>query len=801
VKYGDFDLEHREYVITRPDTPEPWRNYLGHSSYRAIVSNTGGGYSYDGDASLKRVLRERPRGLPDDRPGRYIYLRDRDTAEFWSPTWQPVMKNLDHYECRHGLGYTTIRSRRDDIAAAITYLVPADEHLELWMLTLRNESARPRAVDLFTYAEFCLWGVLKDLLNQQASKYVGVVRFEDGVIFHETRSDSGPPKGEEIFVMHRAYFGCGRPVQSFDVQRAEFIGPHRDESDPLAVERGRCSCRQYHGYDPVACLHVALDLAPGQEEQIVFVLGVDDEGAEWRRKLSHYADPDNAQAALDKVKTHWGELLGKLSVETGDVGMNAIINAWNPYQTVNTFLTPRGYRDTSQDVLGLMHLLPDDVRARLRVLLAHEFQSGTTTHDYALDVDYAAVAGGSYIFGDGDVGYASEGGETLAEKLGTPSSDSSLWVIPAVCRYLKETGDFGLVREQVAFLDGGQSDVLDHISRILDYTWGKRGLHGLPLIRMMDWNDSLNLPAGSVSVWNGMLFVWAARELAELLRRPEVGGYASSVEARADEMAEAINRHAWDGRWYVRAFFPDGEPIGASACEENQIDHMPQSWSVMTGIAPHDRALQAMDAVYERLSTPYGLALLDPPYTRYQPRYGAISVVPPSLKENGGIFNHPINWAIIAECLLGRGKRAWEYYHAILPSTKNEIADIHQMEPYIFSQFVAGPCHPLHGRAGRAWMTGTAAWALVAASQYILGIRPDYDGLNIDPCIPPGWPGFKVKRMFRGATYNIEVDNAAGVSRGVREVLLGGRPTGSGRIPAAAPGTSHEVHVIMGPSK
>jgi len=708
------------------------------------------------------------------------------------------MAPLDHYECRHGMGYTTICSRSAQIAAEITYLVPVDEHLELWICSLCNESQRRRGLDLFTYAEFSLWGVIKDLLNQQASKYVGIVRCEDGVIFHETRTDSGPPKGDETFVLHRAYFGCGRPVASFDVQRAEFIGPWRDESNPMAVQRGNCSGQQYYGYDPIASLHLALDLAPAQEETIVFVLGVDDEGAEWRHKLAHYTDPDKARAALSAVKTYWEKHLAPLQIRTPDVGMNGIVNAWNPYQTVNTFLTPRGYRDTSQDVLGIMHMLPSGVRARLRILLAHEFQSGTTTHDYATEEEFALTAGATRVFGDGEVGFVSPTGTTLEEQLGTPSSDAPLWVVPAVCRYLKETGDYAFLQEQVPFLDGGQSNVLDHMLRIVDHVWTKRGLHGLPLICMMDWNDSLNLPPGSVSVWDGMLLVWAARELAELLRRPEVGGDASVITARADEMSDIINHVAWDGRWYIRAFFADGEPIGASACTENQVDHMPQSWAVMTGIAPRERAIMAMDAVKEHLATPYGIALLHPPYQTYQPRYGAISVIPAGLKENGGIFNHPVNWAIIAECLLGRGDQAWEYYQAMLPSTKNEIADLHQMEPYIFSQFVAGPAHPLHGRAGRAWMTGTAAWALVAASQYILGIRPDYDGLRIDPCLPSNWTGFKATRIFGGTTYQIEVEKPTGISRGVREITVDSRQIAGNVVPQVPAGSTASVRVKMG---
>jgi cellobiose phosphorylase len=798
MSYGDFDRQSGEYVIQRPDTPAPWCNYLGSGAYRAIVSNTGGGFSYDADAGLKRILREHPRSLPEGRPGRYVYLRDRGTGDVWSPTWEPVRAELDEYECRHGLGYTNVQSRRGPLIAGVTYVVPIDEHLELWILRLRNTGEEPLALDVFTYAEFCLWGILKDLLNLQASKYVGIVRCEDGVILHETRSDSGPPEGDEVFVLHRAYFGCGAPAASYDVQRSEFIGPHRDESRPLAVERGRCSGVEYYGYDPVACLHVPVEIEPGGDDTIVFVLGADDEGTEWPQKLAHYTQPVNAAAALRQVKEYWAEHTSRLQVETPDPGANIVISTWNPYQSVNTFLTPRGYRDTCQDVLGIMHMLPREVRARLRVMLAHEFQSGATTHEYSSEEDFELRPGETRIFGDGELGFDAPVGATLEEQMGTPSSDAPLWMPPAVCHYVRETGDFDFLRERVRFVDGGESEVLDHLIRILAHSWELRGLHGLPLIRAMDWNDSLNMPEGSVSVWTGMQFVWAARELARLLRRPEVGGDPSSLEERAEEMAEAINRHAWDGRWYARAFFADGAPVGASSCEENQIDHMPQSWSIMTGMAPPERALSAMDAVRERCFTPYGLALLDPPYTRYDPRYGAISVVPASLKENGGIFNHPVNWAIIAECLLGRGERAWEYYHTMLPSTKNEIADTHQMEPYIFSQFVAGPYHPLHGRAGRAWMTGTATWALVAASQHILGMRPDYDGLRIDPCIPADWPGFSATRVFRGATYHIAVENPDRVSKGVRELLADGEPIDGNLIPAGPPGETRSVRVTMG---
>lgn len=796
MRYGDFDQANREYVIRRPDTPAPWRNYLGNGGYRAIVSHLGGGYSYDRDATLLRVLRDRPRALPEDRPGRYLYVRDRETGDYWSPTWQPVGADLDSYECRHGMGYTRIRGERGGVAAEVTYVVPIDERLELWISTVRNTSERPRRLDLFTYAEFCLWGVLKDLLNQQASKYVGMVRYQEGVIFHETRSDAAGPKGEEVFVLHRAYFGCGRPVVSYEVQRAEFVGPWRDEGRPVAVERGVCSGAEYFGFDPIAALHLSLDLAPGQEETVVFALGVDDAGTEWKGKLAHFTQPENAWKAVEGVKSYWAERLDCLQVETPEAGMNAVVNAWNPYQTVNTFLTPRGYRDTSQDVLGIAHMLPAEVRRRLLVLLSHVFQSGWVTHDYSAEEGFSVITKG--VMRDGDIRPTGVGGETLEAQYGSPASDPSLWAIPAVCNYVKETGDFSLLRETLPFLDGGASDALDHLQRMLSCVWGRRGRYGLPLIREMDWNDSLNLPAGSVSVWLGMLFIWAARELAELLARPEVGGDPAPVVAMAEEMAERINRHAWDGGWYARAFLEDGEPVGAASCESYQIDYMPQAWAVITGVADQERALSAMEAVRERCFTPYGLALMDPPYTRYQPRYGAISVFPASIKENGGIFNHPINWAIMAECLLGRGDRAWEYYHSFLPSTKNEIAEIHQMEPYIFSQFVCGPYHPRHGLAGRAWMTGTAAWAMVVASQYLLGIRPDYDGLRLRPCLPSGWTGYRARRKFRGATYEIAVEKPAGICTGPVELVVNGQPVAGDLLPLAGEGEVVRVRARVG---
>ncbi len=478
MKYGDFDQANREYVIHRPDTPAPWRNYLGNGAYRAVVSHTGGGYSYDRDPVLLRVLRDRPRALPEDRPGRYLYVRERETGEYWSPTWQPVMAELDSYEGRHGMGYTTVRSSRHGIAAEVTYLIPLDEHLELWVCTLRNDSERARALNLFTYAEFSLWGVLKDLLGQQASKYVGMVHFEDGAIIHDTRSDSAGPKGEDEFVLHRAYFGCGRPLAGYDVQREEFIGgPWRDEGRPLAVERGSCSGKQYYGYDPIASLHLALELAPGQEETIVFVLGVDDEGTEWRGKLAHYTQPENARQALAGVKAYWARHLDGFQIDTPDAGMNAIFNAWDPYQTVNTFLTPRGYRDSSQDVLGIVHMLPKEVRQRLLVLLSHEFQNGATTHDYSPDPQFSVLKDG--VMRDGDVRFGAKAGTTLEEQFGSRASDPPLWVAPAVNAYVKETGDFSLLKETLPFLDGGEAGVLDHLQRILDCSWNRRGLYGL----------------------------------------------------------------------------------------------------------------------------------------------------------------------------------------------------------------------------------------------------------------------------------------------------------------------------------
>jgi cellobiose phosphorylase len=780
VQYGYFDDEHREYVITRPDTPLPWINYLGCEDYFGLISNTAGGYSFYKDARLRRLTRYRYNDVPLDSNGRYIYLRDDNLEDpsgkalFWSPTWQPTRKPLDEYECRHGLGYTIISSRLGDIYAQIRYFVPLGETLEIWDLSLTNHRSEEAHLSLFSSVEFCLWDAWDDATNYQRNLSIGEVEVEDGVIYHKSEYRERRD--------HFAFLACSKEISSFETQREAFLGPYRGWDAPLAIENGNLYNGLAAGWYPVGVQQVKVLLQPGEKRRIIFLLGYhenptdmkfDPPGSQIVNKqtvkpiIQKYLQPEQVDKAFQDLRQYWDQLLGKLQVSTPDVHTNRMVNIWNAYQVMTTFNVSRsasyfesgigrgiGFRDSNQDLLGFVHLLPDRARTRLLDLAATQLPDGGAYHQFQPLTKR----------GNNDIG--------------SEFNDDPLWLVLAVAAYLKETADWDILDKPVPYdnLPGSEESLLGHLQRSMQYTTEHLGPHGLPLIGRADWNDCLNLNCfsespgqsfqtttnkdGTVaeSVFIAGMFIIAAGEMAQIARHLKKEGEANQYNTLAERMEEIIESSGWDGEWFRRAYDHFGKPVGSKECIEGQIFIEPQGICVMAGVGLEDgRAQQALDSVGKRLGTPHGIVLHQPAYSGYYLHLGEISSYPSGYKENAGIFCHANPWIMIAEARIGRGDLAHDYYLRINPSAREHMSEIHRCEPYVYAQMIAGKDAPTHGEAKNSWLTGTAAWNFVAITQWILGIRPNYDGLEIAPVIPQAWMGFDAVRKFRGVEYRINV--------------------------------------------
>ncbi|MEA3348993.1 MAG: glycosyl transferase, partial [Chloroflexota bacterium] len=756
MQYGFFDDTKREYVITRPDTPLPWINYLGSESYFALLSNTGGGYSFYRDARLRRISRYRYNNIPQDTGGRYIYLRDDQSGEFWSPTWQPVRKDLDAYTCRHGLGYTIISSQYQQIEAQLRYCVPLSENLEVWDLTLTNRRERPAQLSLFSFVEFCLWDAWDDQTNFQRNFNIGEVEVEEGVIYHKTEYRERRN--------HFAYFACSETIDGFDTQREAFLGRYRGLDNPKVVETGKASNSVAHGWAPIGSHNLKLKLEPGQTKRVIFVLGYHENPADQKFDppdsqiinknsvkpiIEKYTQPAAVDAAYEDLQTYWKGLLSGYQVQTPNEHVNRMVNIWNAYQCMVTFNLSRsasffesgigrglGFRDSNQDLLGFMQMVPERARQRILDLAATQLEDGGAYHQYQP--------------------LTKRGNDAI----GSNFNDDPLWLVLAVAAYLKESGDFSILDERVPYENrpGSERPLYEHLQRSLQYTLDRLGPHGLPLIGRADWNDCLNLntfssqPGESFqtttnkdgkiaeSVFIAGLFTLAAQEMAEICGQQNRPKDQKKYTQAADKMKTTTLAHGWDGEWFLRAYDDLGDAVGSSECEEGQIYVEPQGMCVMAGIGVESgEAARALASVGERLATPNGIMLHQPAYTRYRLNLGEISTYPPGYKENGGIFCHNNPWVMIAETRLGHGDQAVDYYLRINPSAREGISAVHRCEPYVYAQMIAGRDAPRPGEAKNSWLTGTAAWNYVAITQWILGVRPTYEGLKIAPVIPSDW--------------------------------------------------------------
>jgi cellobiose phosphorylase len=787
-RYGYFDPAAREYVVTRPDTPTPWINYLGAGRYGGIVSNTGGGFSFDRDPRNRRVSRYRYNGVPVDQPGRYVYLRDQDTGEYWAATWQPVRADLDHYECRHGTAYTTITTVRAGIRAQVRYFVPptpADDPCptEVWVLRLRNESDRPRTLRTFSYVEFGYFDAVVDQQNLDWGGHIVGSRYDAdaqavlvGVKFSPTTS----------------FFASDLPPIGFDGDRETFIGRYRDLSDPVVVAEGEPTSTGSPRGNSIGSLCHEVTIEPGREVRLTYVMGITDTPEAIAAVVGGYRDPAAVDAAFDALLADWDGYLSAMTVRTPDADTDAMLNVWNPVQCRTTLYWSRfvsgyetglgrgmGTRDSGQDTLGTVHAVPGHARGMLTKIWEMQFADGHAWHQF-----YP-------LTGQGGPGHSSEIPEWPQWY-----SDDHLWLVIAVCAYLRETGDYGYLDQVVGYTDGGSDPVWDHMLRAVRFTTGHLGPHGLPRAGFSDWDDTLNVDHGSgyaESVWCGMQFCRALADLADLADHLGRAEDAERFRTGYRQMAEAVNTHAWDGAWYVRAFDDEGKPIGVASEPVHQINLNPQTWSVFAGVAPRERAERAMRSVREHLATPFGVSLLWPPYDGGDRRVQGTATFPPGAKENGGIFCHANTWVIIAAAMLGWNDEAYDWYRRILPLARTD-SDRFAVEPYVYCQNICGPAHPQFGMGRNAWLTGTASWTYVAGTQWLLGIRPEHAGLRIAPAIPTTWPGFTATRMFRGTRYEISVRREGdGVSA---SLVVDGRPVDGDLVPLPPEGTATVVVAV-----
>ncbi|MCU7519459.1 MAG: N,N'-diacetylchitobiose phosphorylase [Ignavibacteria bacterium] len=799
MNYGYFDDLNREYVIERPDVPVSWTNYLGVEDFCTVISHNAGGYSFYKSPEHHRITRFRQNGIPLDRPGHYVYIRDDETGEYWSVSWQPVGKDLSKakYTTRHGLSYSRFQSDYNGIESEQLLFVPLGDDVELWDVKIKNNGNNSRKLSVFTYLEFSFHHIEIDNQNLQMSLYASGSNYKDGIIEYDFFY--------EPWTYH--FFASNFDPDGFDAVRDIFIGDYHTETNPAAVEEGFLRNSTELGNNHCASLHKKLTLEPGEETRLIFMLGVGSREENGYKIKEKYSDFNNVDNAFQKLKEYWDGKLSIFQVSTPHAGLNTMINIWTLYQAEVCVIWSRfasfvevggrtglGYRDTSQDVMGVVHTNPVKTKERILQLLR-----GHTSMGYGL-----------HLF-DPNVFEPEEDklpGVKLPTVVPTPSpqdiihgikdvcSDDALWLVASICEWIVETGDLDFFDYVVPFADKGEATVYEHLKKILDFSAEYTGKNGICQGLRADWNDCLNLGGGESAMvsfmhyWAINIFLVSAEKLG---RQDDVQKYTEM----AGKVKEACQRELWDGEWYLRGFTKKGIKIGTHKTGEGKIFLNSQSWAVYSEVADAERGMKCMDSVDKYLSSQYGLHLVWPAYSTPDDDIGYITRVYKGIKENGSIFSHPNPWAVIAECKLGRGSRAMKFYDAILPYNQNDIIEIRQAEPYSYCQFIMGRDHTAFGRARHPWLTGTAGWFYTAVTKYILGIRPSYYGLVIDPCIPKDWTGFEVKRKWRGALYNIKVLNPDGVEKGVKCISVNGEPI-EGPVPVQAPGTENEVEVTMG---
>lgn len=811
MKFGYFDDENREYVITTPRTPLPWINYLGCKEFFTLISNTCGGYTFYKDAKLLRMTRYRYNDVPNDINGKYFYIKEGGAV--WNPGWKPTQTELDSYECRHGIGYSRFTGVKNKLEASVLTFIPMDDNCEISQVKLTNQSDSEKTVSLFSYVEWCLWNADDDSRNFQRNLSTGEVEVIGSAIYHKTEYRERRN--------HYAVYSVNTPVAGFDTSRDAFLGAYRGAANPEVVEKGQATNSIAHGWSPIASHQINLTLKPGESKTFVFILGYieNPEDQKWEAPgvinkkpaeamLAKYQTDTDVEKAFAALNAYWNELLSKYTVKSSNEKVDRMVNIWNQYQCMVTFNMSRsasyyesgigrgmGFRDSCQDLLGFVHLIPDRARQRIIDIASTQFEDGSAYHQY----------------------------QPLTKKgnsdIGSGFNDDPLWLIAGTSAYVRESGDTSILTEMVPF-DNDESlakPLLEHLKRSFNYIVTHKGPHGLPLIGRADWNDCLNLncfsehPGESFqtfgpsegpvaeSVFIAGMFVKYGEEYAQLCEL--MGNQAEADYARAEvqKMYDAVLKDGWDGDWFVRAYDAYGKKIGSKECDEGQIYIESNGFCPLAGIGVKEGlAKKALDSVKEKLDTQYGVMILQPAYTRYHLELGEISSYPPGYKENAGIFCHNNPWVSIAETVIGRGDRAFEIYQKACPAYVEEISEIHRTEPYVYSQMVAGADAYIPGEAKNSWLTGTAAWTFVNVSQHILGVYPTHKGLSIDPCIPKGFGDFTLTRKFREGTYNIKVVNPDDVEKGVKSLTVDGKSVEGCIVPYEKGKAEYDVVVTMG---
>ena len=799
MQYGHFDNEKREYVIDRVDLPVSWTNYLGVKDLCVVVNHTAGGYMFYQSPEYHRVTRFRGNAVPMDRPGHYVYLRDAEDGDYWSISWQPVGKPLDQakYTCRHGMSYTTYECDYKGIKASQTLMVPMDDAVELWDVRLKNTTDKERRISVFSYCEFSFHHIMIDNQNFQMSLYCAGSSYDENIIEYDLFYEE----------FGYQYFTSNVTPDGFECLRDSFLGAYRTEDNPIAVEHGTCSGSHELGNNHCGSLQKDLVLAPGEEVRLIFMLGEGNREA-GKKIREKYSDMANVDAAYAQLKDYWENKFAQLQIKTPNEGMNTLINTWNLYQAEVNIMFSRfasfievggrtglGYRDTAQDAMTIPHSNPEKCRQRIVELLR-----GLTTKGYGLHLfspewfDPDAKKEKKKPFKSPTV-IPTVNAKDIVHGLEDACSDDALWLVPSIIEYIKETGETGFADETVTYADGGEGTVYEHMKRILDFSAEQVGATGICKGLRADWNDCLNLGGGE-SAMVSFLHYWAIcyfLQLAEYLGRTED---VEKYQAMRERVGNVCNRELWDKEWFIRGITKNGKKIGTSEDAEGKVHLESNAWAVLSGAADVEKGKRAMDSVDKYLFTPYGILLNAPSYTVPDDDIGFVTRVYPGLKENGSIFSHPNPWAWAAECVLGRGDRAMKFYNALCPYYQNNMIEIRQSEPYSYCQFVVGRDHTAFGRARHPFMTGSGGWAYFSATRYMLGIRPDFEHLTIDPCIPADWKEFSAVRRWRGAEYDIHVENPDGVMKGVQELYVDGEKVE--RIPVMAQGSRHDVRVVMG---
>jgi N,N'-diacetylchitobiose phosphorylase len=797
MQYGYFDDKNKEYVITRPDTPKSWSNYLGTTEYGAIITNNAGGYSFYQSAAQGRFLRMRFNSIPMDQPGRYIYLHDRDSKDYWSASWQPVAKPLERYksECRHGTAYTVISSEYSGIKSESTYLVPLGKTFECWHVKLTNVGDKPRRLRAFTYVEYVgNWSAYDDLVNLQYTQHILKMDVLGNMIDHGTNVNlpyMPDNPGEKDQGRHTFLAVVGADVSGYDTDRTAFLGTYGGYANPEVVERGECTNSLAAGDNGCGTFQIDIALAPGETKEFLVLLGPGAAHDVGKRVVAEFSTVQKASEELARLKRHWHHRIQGLTVETPDAELDSMLNMWSPFNCQMTYSWSRaasliyagerdglGYRDTVQDILGVLHAIAGEAGQRLELLITGQVATG----------------GAMPVVNQ----FTHRPGSETAPKEEEYRSDDCLWLFNTIPAYVQETGDLSFYGKVLPYADHGEATVLGHMRRAIEFNLERSGAHGLPCGLHADWNDCIRLGHGGESVFVAFQLRYALAvyvEVCQLLKNGAEEKWAQDQLARLDKN---LAEYTWDGKWYLRAYRADGLKFGSDETPEGKIFLNPQSWAVMSGHADDRKARQAMESAHDRLATEWGLAICNPPFQQTDFRVLLAALFNPGMKENGSIFSHTQGWAVIAEAMLGHGNRAFEYFRAYLPAAYNTKAEVRQIEPYVYCQFTHTKYSPRAGASRIPWLSGSAAWSFFAVTQYILGLRPEYGGLRIDPCIPSDWKGFKATRAFRGKRVSVEVTNPAGVQKGVKKLVLNGEPLAGNFIPAEKLAAENRVTVEMG---